>query len=312
MSATLVRTGSQCVSVSLDELLLLAKKAKELSLSPSKVKSMQPGQHVSRLFGRGMEFAECRRYQHSDDIRSIDWRVTARTGKVHTKLFAAEKERQVLICVDMRSSMYFATKGVFKSVQGALIMGYLAWSAAQAGNRLGGMIFNDVRQDEFRPAVGQKGVLPLMQCLAEHARAGNTGSGAVSASMDLAVQSIKRLALPGSLVFVISDFRKLSSVARDMLIQISKHCDLGLCFLYDPLEAMLPKNGLYPVSDGQHKLQVNTFDKKTLDEYKKSFHARREQVASLGLHRHIRFMEFSTESDCFALLKAHYRKRKDA
>ena len=301
------------MSVSLPELLLLSKQARELSLSAFLVKNSQAGQHLSRLFGRGMEFAECRRYQEGDDIRSIDWRVTARTGKVHTKLFAAEKERQVLICADMRSPMFFATRGVFKSVQASLMMGVLAWSAIQTGNRLGGMIFDDAQQDEFRPAAGKKGVLPLLQRLSEHASLEAAGSRQPSAaSMDHAIQSIKRVASPGSMVFVISDFRKLSSSARDALIQLSRHCDLGLCFLYDPLEAVLPKNGHYPVSDGQHDVQLNTFNKKSLGEYQRSFQERRAQVASLGQHRHIHFMECSTEEDCFNVLKEHFRKRKNA
>ena len=143
------RTGEECVSVSLAELLLLSKHANQLSLSAVPVKNCSAGMHLSRLFGRGMEFAECRRYQEGDDIRAIDWRVTARTGKVHTKLFAAEKERHILLCTDMRASMFFGTRGVFKSVQAALIMASLAWSASQGGNRLGGMIFDEANKRNF-------------------------------------------------------------------------------------------------------------------------------------------------------------------
>lgn len=301
------RTGEQCVSVSLSELLLLSKSAKELSLSAF-LRSTQAGQHLSRLFGRGMEFAECRRYQEGDDIRSIDWRVTARTGKVHTKLFTVEKERQVLICIDMRSSMFFATKGVFKSVQASLMMGYLAWSAVKTGNRLGGIIFDDANQDEFRPAPGKRGVLPLLQRLAESSSRKSDRSCQTSVrSMDHAIESIKRVASPGSLIFVISDFRNLSSSARDALSQISTHSDLSLCFLYDPIEAALPKNGYYPVSDSHHELQLNTFDRKSLEHYQKQFVQRRDQIASLGRQRHIQFMECSTESDCYKVLKEHLR-----
>ena len=300
------RTGEQCVSVSLAELLLLSKHAKELPLTSYLAGSPQAGRQLSRLFGRGMEFAECRRYQEGDDIRSIDWRVTARTGKVHTKLFTAEKERQVLICADMRSPMFFATKGVFKSVQASLIVGYLAWSAVQTGNRLGGMIFDDANHEEFRPAPGKRGVLPLLQRVAEHAGIRNREPSS-TASMDRAIASIKRVAAPGSLVFVISDFRSLSSSARDQLAQMSVHCDLSLCFLYDPLEAALPKNGLYPVSDGRQEWQLNTFDKRSLEGYQRQFMERRNQAASLGQHRHIHFMECSTEDDCFKVLKEQFR-----
>lgn len=296
------RVGEQCVSVSLSELLLLSQSANEFSLSDFFVRSVQSGQHSSRLFGRGMEFAECRRYQEGDDIRSIDWKVTARTGKMHTKLFTEEKERQVLICADMRSSMFFATKGVFKSVQAALLSGAIAWSAVKAGHRFGGLLFDDTKQDEFRPTPGKKGVLPFLQCLAEHLAIKSNRNSSVIA-MDHAIESLKRLASPGSLIFVLSDFRKLSASSRDLLIQMSAHCDISLSFIYDPLEASLPKNGYYPVSDGKNELQLNTFDRKRLTEYQKQFFDRREKVFSLDQQRHIQFMECSTEDDCAQLLR---------
>ena len=304
-----MRRGEQCVFAPLSELLLLSKKAKGLPLTSLLSKKSPSGQPFSRLFGRGMEFVESRRYLEGDDIRSIDWRVTARTGgKMHTKLFAAEKEREVLICVDMRSSMFFATKGVFKSVQAALMAGGIAWSAMQHGNRLGGVIFDDESQEEFRPALGKRGVLPFLHKLAERQSVNSNidpdkkGRALSSGSMDHAIQSIKRVAGrggKGSLIFLISDFRKFSKASRDLLIQISHHNDLCLCFLYDPIETALPKNGDYPVSDGRKDWVLNTYDKKKLEHYQKQFIERRGQAASLAQKRHIQFHEFSTEEDCF-------------
>lgn len=301
------RTGSQCVSVSLPELLQLSSYARKLSLSALRIKSAQTGQHQSRLLGRGMEFAESRRYQTGDDIRNIDWRVTARTGKAHTKLFAAEKERHVLLCVDMRSSMFFATKGVFKSVQAAIISGYVAWNTVQTGNRLGGIIFDDDKHFEFRPALGKKGALPFLQKLADSAdfNALRKNSPSIPA-MDHAIANIKRVSTPGSLVFVISDFRCLSPQAREQLILISKHSDLCLCFVYDPLEAALPKNGYFPVTNAHKELQVNTSAKEGLEKYRMQFIERRKQVISLSNQRHIHFMECSTEDDCFQILRKNF------
>lgn len=302
------RTGDQCVSVSLSELLMLSNCAKELSLSALRVKGVQSGQHLSHLLGRGMEFAECRRYHGGDDIRTIDWRVTARTGKVHTKLFSAEKERQVLVCGDMRSAMFFATRGVFKSVQASLLMGYIAWSASQAGNRFGGILFDDTSLYEFRPALGKRGVLPflhrLSECATFHPRSEKSST---TPTMEQAFESIKRVASPGSLLFVMSDFRHFSPYARDLLVQIAKHSDLCLCFLYDTLEEALPRNGVYPVSDGKNELNLNTFDKKRLENYQKQFANRREQVSSMEREKRVQFIPCSTEEDCFSLLKKHFR-----
>jgi uncharacterized protein (DUF58 family) len=301
------RSGDQCVSVSLSELLQLSISAKQLSLSALRPKSTLSGQRVSRLLARGMEFAESRRYQSGDDIRNMDWRVTARTGKAHTKLFAVEKERQVLLAVDLRSPMFFATKGVFKSVQAALMTGFIGWKAVQAGDRLGGMIFDNESLFECRPALGKKGLFPLLHEMAERTHSFPQKSVPVStqtdSSIDRAIAGIRKMATPGSLVFVVSDFRQLSSDSCDALLQISRHCDLHLCFIYDPFEAALPKNGHYPVTSEGRELQLNTHDKAGLMRYHQQYLERRNKVANLSQHRHISFMECSTDEDCFFVLR---------
>lgn len=300
------RKGEQCVSVTLPELLQLSNRARQLSLSASRVNHSNSGQHLSRFFGRGMEFAESRRYHPGDDIRMMDWRVTARTGKAHTKLFAAEKERQVLLCIDLRSSMFFATKGVFKSVQAALMAGYVAWNASQTGNRVGGIIFDDTNLFEYRPALGKRGVLPLLQGLAEHANFSAINKERPlqqsDSIMDQAIAHLRRVAAPGSLIFIISDFRSFSSSAQELVLQQSKHSDICLCFPYDTLEVALPSNGYYPVTDGTAEWQLNTYDKKRMEKYRQQFVARKSQAASLSRHNHIHFLECSTESDCFEVL----------
>lgn len=301
------RTGEQCVSVTLPELLQLANSARQLSLSALRVNNVQSGHHQSRFLGRGMEFAESRLYQAGDDIRTIDWRVTARTGKTHTKLFTAEKERQVLLGVDLRSTMFFATQGVFKSVQAALLMSYIAWNTAQAGNRLGGIIFNDADHCEFRPALGKKGVLPFLQALVEKASFTSKPRELPQASaMDHAVANLVRVANPGCLIFLVSDFRSVSQYAQESLLQLSRHCDICLCFVYDPLEVSLPKNGLYPITDGRGELRLDTFDRGSLEKYQLQFAERRRKVRSLALQRQIYFMECSTTEDCFDVLQKHF------
>lgn len=301
------RKGIQCVSVTLAELLQLSNGAREFSLSARRIMNSQSGPHLSRLLGRGMEFAESRRYQTGDDIRNIDWKVTARTGKAHTKLFTVEKERQILLLADMRSSMFFATKGVFKSVQGSLLMGYIGWNAIQTGNRLGGTIIDDVQHFEFRPTMGKRGILPYLERLSKcsipspgHRPPPN------SSILEKAIDNIQRVSSPGSLIFVISDFRHLTSQAHDTLLRMSKQCDLCLCFIFDPLEAVLPKNGYYPITNGQKELQLNTFNKNYLEQYQRQFEERRNKVKSLGNCHRILYIECSTEEDCLSVLKHHF------
>ncbi len=301
------RKGEQCVTVKLPELLQLANSAKQLSLSALRLSNVQAGHHQSRFLGRGMEFAESRLYQSGDDIRAIDWRVTARTGKAHTKLFTAEKERQVLLGVDLCSTMFFATQGVFKSVQAALLMSYIAWNTVQAGNRIGGIIFSDTEHCEFRPTLGKKGVLPLLQALVEKttyiAKPREIPNPAI---MDHAIANLARVANPGSLIFIVSDFRSFSQYTQESLLQLSRHCDVCLCFVYDPLEASLPKNGHYPITDGRNELRLDTFDRGGLEKYQRQFADRKRKVRSLALQRHIYFMECSTSDDSFDILKKHF------
>ncbi|MDD5114985.1 MAG: DUF58 domain-containing protein, partial [Methylobacter sp.] len=146
------------ISVSLKTLINLAGPAASLNLQPASIRSRQSGGYVSRFKGRGMEFDETRLYQPGDDIRSIDWRVTARTGKTHTKLFREERERPVFIAVDDRAAMHFATRGVFKSVLAAKLAGLLAWTAQHHGDRMGGQIFSDNSCRELKPQNGRHAV----------------------------------------------------------------------------------------------------------------------------------------------------------
>lgn len=153
---------NELVSTNLKMLINLAKPAANLKLFRSGIRAQQSGGYLSRTKGRGMEFDEVRPYQPGDDIRSIDWRVTARTDKTHTKLFREERERPVFISVDYRASMQFATRGVFKAVQAAKLAALLAWVAQRQGDRIGGQIFTDNSCRELKPQSGKQAVLHFL------------------------------------------------------------------------------------------------------------------------------------------------------
>ena len=141
MKTSLSLTPDERIQIQFNNLIRLSAGARQVNLDHSTIKSKQSGGYLSSTKGRGMEFDEARLYQPGDDIRSIDWRVTARTGKPYTKLFREERERPVFLSVDLRPSMFFATRGVFKSVQAARLASLLAWSALRQGDRIGGQIF---------------------------------------------------------------------------------------------------------------------------------------------------------------------------
>ena len=156
------------VSVSQPALIRLYGPAKAIALDVLRVNSLQTGAYVSRFRGRGMEFDESRPYQPGDDPRSIDWRVTARSTTAYTKLFREERERPVLLLVDLRSNMHFATRGCFKSVNASRAAALIAWAAHHRGDRLGGLIFGDTVHRELKPRLGRQAALRFVHALAEH------------------------------------------------------------------------------------------------------------------------------------------------
>ena len=156
------------VSVSQAGLIRLSGPARAIALNVLRVNSLQTGAYVSHFRGRGMEFDESRPYQPGDDPRSIDWRVTARSTTAYTKLFREERERPVLVAVDLRSNMHFATQGCFKSVNASRAAALLSWAAHHRGDRLGGLIFGDTTHRELKPRLGRRAALRFVHELAEH------------------------------------------------------------------------------------------------------------------------------------------------
>ena len=125
------------------------------------------GDHLSRFRGRGMDYRESRAYQPGDDVRSMDWRITARTGVPHVKLYQEERERPVVLFLDLNPGMFFGSRGMLKSVAAARAAALVAWAAAERGDRVGAMLFDGGHCD-LPPRGGRHGVLRLIRELVEH------------------------------------------------------------------------------------------------------------------------------------------------
>ncbi|MFI3179373.1 MAG: DUF58 domain-containing protein, partial [Methylococcaceae bacterium] len=236
---------NELVSVSLKTLIDLAKQATRINLHHAQNRSQQSGGYVSPFKGRGMEFDETRLYQPGDDIRSIDWRVTARTGKTHTKVFREERERPVFISVDDRLTMQFATRGVFKSVLAAKLAGLLAWAAEYHGDRIGGQIFSELECRELKPQNGRHAVLRFLSTIVGKTNltslVNEVGTTALpKITLEQVLARLTQHARPGSLVYVISDFRGINEQTETYLAKLAQHCEVVLIFIYDPLESSLP------------------------------------------------------------------------
>lgn len=297
-SSTDLAQTSELVAVTLKTLVDLAKPALALNLRQTSIRSAQGGGYLSPFRGRGMEFDEARLYQPGDDIRSIDWRVTARTGKAHTKLFREERERPVFIAVDNRSAMHFATRGVFKSVLAAKLAGLLAWTAQQHGDRIGGQIFSERECRELKPQNGKHAVLRFFNALVRPEQFTEN-----SFILEHVLARLTQHARPGSRVYVISDFRGLNDKAEKHLARLAQHCDVVLIMINDALEKALPETGRYRFTDGARDVLIDSADRRRLSNYQQRFAFHHQHLQTLAKKMGLAFIQCSTTDDPIQCLR---------
>ena len=283
----LAKVMSSGIDLTIDELIQYQNKASLINLTAVKnIQSQMSGNYLARTKGRGMEFDEVRHYQNGDDIRAIDWRVTARTGTTHTKLFKEEVERPVIIATDLSSNMLFGSQFLFKSVQAAHLASLVAWHAKIRGDRVGGIVFNEFQHSELKPRSRQQGVLhyihTLMTCHENtliHSQSAHKNQSSEQVLDDeknskLAFEEnclrIRQISRPGSLVYLITDGHHINREAIRHLSNISQHCELVVCLISDPLEHDLPasdKKLNVSITDGHEKQQLTLGDEKTAQQY---------------------------------------------
>ena len=293
--------------VALEDLIALRFPARQLRLGRrNRALSVLAGPNKSNFRGRGIDFEEVRSYQPGDDIRSIDWRVTARTGSAHTKLFREERERPVLVAVDQRSSMFFGSSHCFKSVLAAQLSSLLAWSALDAGDRVGGLVFNGASHQEIRPRRSRKTVLALLSQVAQYNRALPLDAPATNGFTEI-LGKLRRIVRPGSSLFIISDFRGAQDEqAREQLFQMAQHIEITAIACTDPLEADLPKAGHYAVTDGKARSELDTADAGLRRSYSERARQRSELLSRDLLRLGIPMLRAQTDQAPFSLLQQFY------
>lgn len=272
--------------IALDALLRCQLMAQQLSLSSVRAHHRQTGARKSLLQGRGMDFDEVRPYQTGDDIRSMDWRVTARTGKPHTKLFKEEKEQPIFIVIDLRQSMFFGSINCFKSVLAAQCAALFAWSALHEGNRVGGLIIRDSELVEIPPRRSRHSVLALLDAMIRTRPQTESRTGWQQAS-----EHLQLLVKQQAGIWMISDFhdlqlpdlQRLPSRQR-LAVQVN-----------DPLELALPEAGALNI---QHRGQVHTVqvDKITAARYTEQQSLQQQRIADIFQADNTPRLTLSTDS----------------
>ena len=235
----------------IEDLIGLQRHAGKIDLTHARTAgSRLAGNHLSRFRGRGMDYQESRAYQAGDDVRSMDWRVTARAGAPHIKLYQEERERPVVLFLDLNPGMFFGSRGMLKSVVATHAAALIAWAAAAHGDRIGGMLFNGGHHD-LQPRSGKNGVLRLIRQLVEHTdpRTG-LNAPAHSGGLNAALSRLRRVSRPGSLIVLLGDYYDIDEHSGDHLLRLRQHSDVVAIQIVDPLEEAAPLAARYGVTSG--------------------------------------------------------------
>ncbi|MGO6985759.1 DUF58 domain-containing protein [Rhizobium leguminosarum] len=251
------------VYVSTDELVALEARARDLSFV-QKARSHQQlaGRMQSAMRGRGLIFEELRDYLPGDDIRSIDWRVTARTSRPVVRVYSEEKERPALIIVDQRINMFFGSRRSMKSVTAAEAAMLCAWRILGSGDRVGGFVFGESATSEVKPHRSRNAVIAFAEKIAGQNASlhADSKSELDPQALDTVLSTVANIAHHDHLVVVVSDFDGHTATTRDILLRLSSRNDVICLLVYDPFLLDLPTSGDIVVSGGgpQAELALRT------------------------------------------------------
>ncbi|MED7666312.1 DUF58 domain-containing protein [Pseudomonas moraviensis subsp. stanleyae] len=299
------------VYVSLAQLMALEFKARDLSfLARQPQGSILAGNHASRLRGRGLNFDELRRYQPGDDLRHLDWRASLRTGKPVVRTFTEERDRPALIVVDQRMSMFFGSQRSFKSAVAAELAALAAWMVFHAGDRVGGLVFNDQRIDSIAPLRSRKRVEALLSRVVQQNRALNAGNPDAEDQdqLDKALQRCLGVAGHDHLICIVSDFAGAGERTLQLMRQLSAHNDVIALQVYDPLALKLPNNGRLLVTQGELQVELAIERRNVQQPLGDFLSGRLKDVASLLRRSQVPLMMISTAEDAHGQLRAELGK----
>ena len=263
------------------------------------------GDYHSNFKGRGMTFSEVREYVPGDDVRSIDWNVTARTGKPHIKIFEEERELSVLILIDVSSSGVFGSKKDLKIDLGVEIAAMLSFSAIKNNDKVGLALFSDKIEKYIPPKKGKKHVLRLITDIVNHDFENSNKRTSIKTAIDFANKISKRK----SVIFLISDF--IDDNFWDELKFLNfKHDVIGLQ-IYDSYERNFPNVGLINIHDSEtgENTWIDTTSKKNRDKFQKNSDEKLDKFSMKCKNIGFDLLQINTDDDYIKFLMQFFRSR---
>ncbi len=303
---------SSSIYVDLNELRRLKYLAKGFSFSPNQpANSALSGKNASKLRGRGLNFEELRHYRPGDDIRSMDWKVTQRTGKPHIKVFTEERERNVFLAIDQRMTMFFGSSHKMKSVIAAELAALIAWQISDSGDRIGAVVYND-HQTKVIPA--KRGRQHVVHLLAEVLKKNhelsldkaldkpldnsldNSANNDDSDSYNKMLATLNKVSSHNGLIILIGDGHGFNDKSTDFIKQLRQHNEVIACHISDPLELKLPKMSQMIVSDGVQQIQFSSEKKHFQQNYETEIARQLESYVKAAKKYRIPLIEIDTIS----------------
>ena len=296
MTSLSLPTHADGVNVTLAELLQYKNEARHFLPPSISIWSQLNGKHRSHKRGRGMDFSEVRPYQPGDDVRSIDWRVSARTGKTHTKLYTEEREQPVMLLVDLSAQMKFGSQLLLKSVQACHLAALLSWIACSQKDRIGAVIYNGISLYECKPTARKQGTLQVLGSLIKsHQEMLKNSEPSQSNQFHQALEHLHRLCPKGSDITLISDFYSLKEQDKKSLSQLIRHNRMQCVRIFDPLEKGDTEfRGSELVADNKQSLWLNFGAETTRNRLAINFSTHQDFVKNLTQSLAIPFFSLST------------------
>lgn len=299
------------IRVSLQELIEMRHRVREVQLfSGPGQRSPLVGLHHSKLRGRGVDFDQVRVYQAGDDVRSIDWRVTARTQEPHTKLFHEERERPVFILAEQSRQLFFGSGLMFKSVLAAQAAALIGWATLEHNDRIGGLVYGDHEHYEIKPRRSKQSLLQLLNRLVHVNHSLSTEARPEPDALNLALRRAREVLRPGSLAIVLCDERALTDAAEQQLSLLARHCDLLLLPVSDPLDHALPAAGLLRFEQRGARLELDTLNQDLRQAYRAQGEARVARWELLAQKLRVLLMPLSTQSEMIEQLREYLNPQR--